>query len=93
MKCKNYMMLVVRYLWLFFTIFIFCPYDFRSIWVNEGSLILTMFNMIFFVEVQKADAGNLTCAVYEKIKENDKVVKDELVAMKSVPIQVRGKEL
>lgn len=41
------------------------------------------------LEVQKADAGNLTCAVYEKIKENDKVVKDELVAMKSVPIQVR----
>lgn len=56
-------------------------------------MILTMFNMIFFVEVQKADAGNLTCEVYEKIKENEKYVRDDLVAMKSVPIQVRGKKL
>lgn len=52
-----------------------------------------MFNMIFFVEVQKADAGNLTCEVYEKVKKNEQYVRDDLVAMKSVPIQVRGKEL
>lgn len=50
---------------------------------NNISLELTV------LEVQKADAGNLTCEVYEKIKENEKYVRDDLVAMKSVPIQVR----
>lgn len=47
---------------------------------------------IFFVDVQKADVGNLTCEVYEKIKENYNWVRDELVAIKSLPIQVRGKK-
>lgn len=45
------------------------------------------------VDVQKADAGNLTCEVIEKIKEGDNWVRDELVAIKSVPIQVRGMEV
>lgn len=49
--------------------------------------------MICFVDVQRADTGNLTCEVYERIKENDKWVKDEVVAIKSVAIQVRGQEL
>lgn len=50
-------------------------------------------NDFFFVDVQKADAGNLTCEVWEKVKEGDQWIKDELVAMKSVPIQVRSKKL
>lgn len=50
---------------------------------NNISLELTISN------VQRADAGNLTCEVYEKIKEVDKWVRDELVARNSVPIQVR----
>ncbi|XP_065930227.1 uncharacterized protein [Magallana gigas] len=50
---------------------------------NNISLELTVLN------VQKADAGNLTCDVYEKIKENEQWVRDELVAIKSLAIQVR----
>uniref|UniRef100_A0A8W8M8W0 Ig-like domain-containing protein n=1 Tax=Magallana gigas TaxID=29159 RepID=A0A8W8M8W0_MAGGI len=50
---------------------------------NNISFELTVSN------VQKADAGNLTCDVYEKIKENNNWVRDELVAIKSLPIQVR----
>lgn len=50
---------------------------------NNISLELTV------LKVQKADAGNLTCEVYEKIKENEQWIRDDLVAMKSVPIQVR----
>lgn len=53
-------------------------------------LILT--RRYIFVDVHKADAGNLTCEVNEKIKEGDKWVRDELVAIKSVPIKVRGKK-
>lgn len=45
------------------------------------------------VDVQKADAGNLTCEVYEKIKEGDNWVWEKLVTIKSVPIQVRGMEV
>lgn len=48
--------------------------------------------MIFFVDVQKADEGNLTCEVYEMIKESDKWVKADLVTMKSLAIQVKGRE-
>lgn len=44
-----------------------------------------------FVDVQKADVGNLTSEVYEKIKKHDKWVRDELVDMKSVAIKVRGR--
>lgn len=43
-----------------------------------------------FVDVQKVDAGNITCEVHEKIKKNDKKVMGDLLAMKSVAIQVRG---
>ncbi|XP_052682384.1 uncharacterized protein LOC128162973 [Crassostrea angulata] len=50
---------------------------------NNISLELTVLN------VQKADAGNLTCEVYEKIKVGDQWVRDEVVAIKSVPIHVR----
>ncbi|XP_065930230.1 uncharacterized protein [Magallana gigas] len=50
---------------------------------NNISLKLTVSN------VQKADAGNLTCDVYEKIKENNNWVRGKLVAIKSLPIQVR----
>ncbi|XP_065929682.1 uncharacterized protein [Magallana gigas] len=50
---------------------------------NNISLELTVLN------VHKADAGNLTCEVNEKIKEGDKWVRNELVAIKSVPIKVR----
>lgn len=50
---------------------------------NNISLELTV------LKVQKADAGNLTCEVYEKIKKNEQWIRDDLVAMKSVPIQVR----
>uniref|UniRef100_A0A8W8MCJ8 Ig-like domain-containing protein n=1 Tax=Magallana gigas TaxID=29159 RepID=A0A8W8MCJ8_MAGGI len=46
------------------------------------SSVLTVSN------VQKADAGNLTCEVNEKIRVGDEWVRDELVAMKSVAIQV-----
>uniref|UniRef100_A0A8W8MCJ1 Ig-like domain-containing protein n=1 Tax=Magallana gigas TaxID=29159 RepID=A0A8W8MCJ1_MAGGI len=53
---------------------------------NNISLELTVSN------VQKADAGNLTCEVYEKIKDGDQWIRDELVAIKSLPIQVRGKK-
>ncbi|XP_065930170.1 uncharacterized protein [Magallana gigas] len=49
---------------------------------NNISLLLTVKN------VQKSDVGNLTCEVYEKIMENDKWVRDELVGVKSVPIQI-----
>uniref|UniRef100_A0A8W8M8X3 Ig-like domain-containing protein n=1 Tax=Magallana gigas TaxID=29159 RepID=A0A8W8M8X3_MAGGI len=49
---------------------------------NNISLLLTVKN------VQKSDVGNLTCKVYEKIMENDKSVRDELVGVKSVPIQI-----
>lgn len=48
--------------------------------------------MIFLVDVQKADEGNLTCDVYEMIKESDKWVMADLVTMKSVAIQVKGRE-
>uniref|UniRef100_A0A8W8ME43 Ig-like domain-containing protein n=1 Tax=Magallana gigas TaxID=29159 RepID=A0A8W8ME43_MAGGI len=50
---------------------------------NNISFELTVSN------VQKADAGNLTCDVYEKIKENEQWVRDELVAIKSLAIQFR----
>lgn len=61
---------------------------YREILIKD-SLILT--RIFFLVDVQKADAGNLTCDVYEKIKENEQWVRDELVAIKSLAIQVRGK--
>lgn len=44
-----------------------------------------------FIGVQKTDAGNLTCELYERIKENDQWVKNGVVVMKSVAIQVRGR--
>uniref|UniRef100_A0A8W8MHG8 Uncharacterized protein n=1 Tax=Magallana gigas TaxID=29159 RepID=A0A8W8MHG8_MAGGI len=47
-------------------------------------------NMNLSTYVQKADAGNLTCDVYEKDQENEQWVRDELVAIKSLAIQVRG---
>ncbi|XP_065930231.1 uncharacterized protein [Magallana gigas] len=50
---------------------------------NNISLELTVLN------VQKADAGNLTCKVYEKVKVGYQWVRDELVTIKSLPIQVR----
>lgn len=51
-------------------------------------------NFEFIVRnVQKADEGNLTCEVYEMIKESDKWVMAELVTMKSVPIQVKDVEM
>lgn len=49
-----------------------------------------LLSYIIYVDVQRADAGNLTCEVYEKIMENDKWVRTELVAIKSAAIQVRG---
>lgn len=75
-----------------FTVNIICPYD-RSFCV-QGDFDQGFFNIdknFFLVDVQKADAGNLTCDVYEKIKENEQWVRDELVAIKSLAIQVRGK--
>lgn len=51
---------------------------------NNISLLLTVKN------IQKSDAGNLTCEVYERFTENETVVRNELVGVKSVPIQIRG---
>lgn len=40
--------------------------------------------------IKKADAGNLTCEVFEKVKDSSgKWLRDEMVAKKSVAIQVR----
>ncbi|XP_052683902.1 uncharacterized protein LOC128164188 isoform X2 [Crassostrea angulata] len=51
---------------------------------NNISLLLTVKN------VQKSDVGNLTCEVYERIRNWDwKWVRDELVAIKSVAINLR----
>uniref|UniRef100_K1Q676 Uncharacterized protein n=1 Tax=Magallana gigas TaxID=29159 RepID=K1Q676_MAGGI len=52
----------------------------RSPQINNISLAITLTN------VQKTDEGNLSCVVYEK---NETKVRGDLVAMKSVPIQVR----
>lgn len=48
--------------------------------------------ILIFEDVKKSDVGNLTCEVYEKIKKNDKWVRDELVAVKSVAIELRGRK-
>ncbi|XP_062607388.1 uncharacterized protein LOC134269187 [Saccostrea cucullata] len=52
---------------------------------NNLSLEFTVRN------VQKADAGNLTCEVLKQVKEEGKWVRDDLIAKKSVAINVRGK--
>ncbi|XP_062607395.1 uncharacterized protein LOC134269188 isoform X6 [Saccostrea cucullata] len=41
------------------------------------------------LDVQKADAGNLTCEVLKQVKEGGKWVRDDLVANKSVAITIR----
>ncbi|XP_062570901.1 uncharacterized protein LOC134232922, partial [Saccostrea cucullata] len=50
---------------------------------NNISLELTL------VDVQKADAGNLTCEVLKQVKEGWKWVRDDSVAKKSVSIKIR----
>lgn len=50
-----------------------------------------LLSYFIFVDVQKKDEGNLTCEVYEQFRENETEVRGDLVAMKSVPIQVRGR--
>lgn len=45
-------------------------------------------HILLYVDVQKTDEGNISCVVYEK---NETKVRGDLVAMKSVPIQVRGR--
>lgn len=52
-----------------------------------------LLSYFIFVDVQKKDEGNLTCGVYEQFRENETEVRGDLVAMKSVPIQVRGRKL
>lgn len=47
-----------------------------------------LLSYFIFVDVQKTDEGNISCVVYEK---NETKVRGDLVAMKSVPIQVRGR--
>lgn len=54
-------------------------------------MLVSCFKLIF-EDVQKSDVGNLTCEVYEKIKKIDKWVRDELVAVKSVAIEFRGRK-
>lgn len=44
-----------------------------------------------FGDVQKTDEGNLSCVVYEKFWKNKTKVRGDLLAMKSVPIQLRGR--
>ncbi|XP_062607397.1 uncharacterized protein LOC134269189 [Saccostrea cucullata] len=53
---------------------------------NNISLEFTVRN------VQKADAGNLTCEVLEQVKYGGKWYRDKLVAKKSVAIMIRGKD-
>lgn len=59
-------------------------------WDGIGFMLLSYFK---FVDTQKKDEGNLTCGVYEQFRENETEVRGDLVAMKSVPIQVRGRKL
>nr|XP_034309384.1 uncharacterized protein LOC117683702 [Crassostrea gigas] len=44
---------------------------------------------ITLTNVQKTDEGNLSCVVYEKFWKNKTKVRGDLLAMKSVPIQLR----
>lgn len=75
--------------------YIFCL---NTVYGNLMTFFLSMprkhkqlLSYFIFGDVQKTDEGNLSCVVYEKFWKNKTKVRGDLLAMKSVPIQLRGR--